>query len=266
MAFLSIITGTFGYNVIQGDRVTNLFAWAGPATDGTGLSDAAIFQGNQAADGATLGVVEIVTQNLAPTGTSDVVALMDTGTDELGFLDSGINGSVYDGNAMGWGHTLPGDGYSYVAPPVTGDGGNLAIGVIGAANTIQLFAGGSEGTNVKMAISNDGVQFGFYDANTTGGPSTFTTPILDMSASTPATCKKTIDPSARKLYYADGTTVAVDYSVQDKLVIAGGVTLSEMAAPATPAANKVAIYVDSADGSLKAKFDSGNVVTIAAYA
>ena len=205
-----------GENTIQTEGVTNFFAWAGVETDGTGLADAGIFQGNQAAVGDILGVVEIVIQNLATTGTSDIIGLMDTGTDESGFIDMGINGSEYDGNVMGWGYQLPGDGYFYVAPPVTGNGGHLAVGVIDDRQ-LQLFAGGTEGTNVKMIITDAGVQFGFLDENTDGGPSTFTTPILDM-AGTP---KTTIDPSARKLFYPDGTTSALDYSSQGEFTVGG---------------------------------------------
>ena len=50
-----------------------------------------------------------------------------------------------------------------------------------------------------------------------------------------------------------------------KLHISGAMTLNEMSAPTTPAANRAVLYLDSSDGSLKVKFDSGNVVTIATY-
>jgi len=44
-----------------------------------------------------------------------------------------------------------------------------------------------------------------------------------------------------------------------------GMSVGEISTPTTPPANNAYIYVDSADGSLKCKFDDGDVVTIATY-
>jgi hypothetical protein len=50
----------------------------------------------------------------------------------------------------------------------------------------------------------------------------------------------------------------------DMLNLYSRAEISESAAPATPPTDKVRLYVDSADGKLKAKFDTGTVVEIAA--
>jgi hypothetical protein len=42
-----------------------------------------------------------------------------------------------------------------------------------------------------------------------------------------------------------------------------GILLAETAAPATPPAGTVVIYLDAADGDLKSKNDAGEVVVIA---
>ena len=44
------------------------------------------------------------------------------------------------------------------------------------------------------------------------------------------------------------------------------VTMSEISAPSTPSADTVVIYIDSADGDLKAKDDNGEVVVIGNFA
>jgi len=198
---------------ISGVKTTNFYAWA--KTEG----NAGIFQGNFDSSSATPWV-EIIVQNLATTGTSDLVAEPDTeylNETSLRYIDAGINCSAYDGNDMGWGYTLPYDGYLYVQSEDLDAGGNLAVGVTSATKELMLFAGGSAGSDVQMTISADGVQFGFKDENTTGGPFTYTTPILDMAA----TPKKTIDPSARILYFPDGTTAAIDWSVQGTVSVTG---------------------------------------------
>lgn len=56
-----------------------------------------------------------------------------------------------------------------------------------------------------------------------------------------------------------------DNTPDTKLEVAGAITIQAMTAPGNPAANKCVIYMDSADGNLKAKDSSGNVVVIANF-
>ena len=130
-----------------------LSTWASPAVGTVGFADAAIFSGKQSADGSDYGAVEAYIQNMSPTGTGDLVISPDDETSDQKYIDMGINGSEYDGTAMGWPYTLPYDGYLYVNPPASGPGGNFAIGVTGLTCQLQFFAGGTEESDIKMKVS-----------------------------------------------------------------------------------------------------------------
>ncbi len=74
---------------------------------------------------------------------SDIVATSDTGNEETGYIDMGINGTSYVGSAI---HDVAGDGYIYTT------GSNLVIGTSTANSTLTLFAGGENPSDAKFKI------------------------------------------------------------------------------------------------------------------
>lgn len=74
---------------------------------------------------------------------SDIVATSDTGNEETGYINMGINGANFVGTRV---YDIPGDGYLYTT------GSNLVIGTSTANSTLSLFAGGEEVTDVKLKL------------------------------------------------------------------------------------------------------------------
>jgi len=74
---------------------------------------------------------------------ADFVATYDTGTEDTGYINMGINGTSYVGNAI---HDLPGDGYIYTT------GSNLVIGTATSGSTLTLFAGGERYSDGKLRL------------------------------------------------------------------------------------------------------------------
>ena len=74
---------------------------------------------------------------------ADFVATYDTGTEDTGYINMGINGTSYVGNAI---NDLPGDGYIYTT------GSNLVIGTATSGSTLTLFAGGERYSDGKLRL------------------------------------------------------------------------------------------------------------------
>ena len=74
---------------------------------------------------------------------ADIVATYDTGTEDTGYIDMGINGTSYVGTAI---HDLPGDGYLFTT------GSNLVVGTGTPNSTLSLFAGGENYNDGKLRL------------------------------------------------------------------------------------------------------------------
>jgi len=96
---------------------------------------------------------QIAFQNDDPTSSTDIIAYMDNGTDDQGWVGIGIAGSQF--NDATYGITAPGDGYIFSnTKPGNGRNGNLVIatGDAGDQNKIVLAAGGFASGNTQMVI------------------------------------------------------------------------------------------------------------------
>jgi len=82
----------------------------------------------------------------------------------------------------------------------------------------------------------------------------------------PFDLKRPLDNQVAEL---DALLVRIVKSLQGELLLGKlkleGIILKEISTPSTPGTNKGVIYLDSTDGSLKVKFDDGDVVTLATY-
>jgi hypothetical protein len=98
------------------------------------------------------GFAQLGIQNLSAgtTASSDLIASTDTATDSTGYVDTGINGSGNTDSLF----TIAGalDGYSYV------NGGNYAIGTATAGKTLKFFTAGTLAANLRVTISDTGLQ------------------------------------------------------------------------------------------------------------
>lgn len=74
---------------------------------------------------------------------ADIVATYDTGTEDTGYINMGINGTSYVGSAI---HDIPGDGYIFTT------GSNLVVGTATPNSTLSLFAGGENYSDGKLRL------------------------------------------------------------------------------------------------------------------
>lgn len=79
------------------------------------------------------------------TASSDIVATSDTGTEETGYINMGINGTSYVGANI---HDVPNDGYLVTI------GNNLIIGTLtpSTSSHVTLFAGGEDYNSGKLRL------------------------------------------------------------------------------------------------------------------
>ena len=84
--------------------------------------------------------IAIVNHNTGTNASADIVATNDTGNDSTGFIDMGINSSVY--NTSSWIINGANDGYLYVA------GGSLAIGTDRIGGEIKTFLGTTDNPKI----------------------------------------------------------------------------------------------------------------------
>lgn len=69
------------------------------------------------------------------------------------------------------------------------------------------------------------------------------------------------DINEDRFYYGDGVTIG-GKTFQGTVSAASGLTLTETSEPSTPGANSLILYVDSGDGTLKQKDDTGTVTVV----
>ena len=93
--------------------------------------------------------IAIVNHNTGTNASADIVATNDIGDDSSGFIDMGINSSVF--NTSSWTVNGANDGYLYVA------GGNLAIGTNTPDKNIVFFTGGVDSSNIVATITTSSV-------------------------------------------------------------------------------------------------------------
>ena len=74
---------------------------------------------------------------------SDIVATSDTGNEETGYINMGINGTNYVGSKI---HDVPNDGYLFHT------GSNLIIGTATPNAMVTIFAGGETYRNGKLRL------------------------------------------------------------------------------------------------------------------
>ena len=87
--------------------------------------------------------------NTGSNASADIVATADTGTEEVDFIDMGINGSGYTNSGLVGG---PRDAYVYST------GNNLLIGNAAPGNQVVIFNGGTDAaSNAKMYIHDTNV-------------------------------------------------------------------------------------------------------------
>jgi len=84
--------------------------------------------------------IAIVNHNTGTNASADIVATNDTGNDTTGFIDMGINSSVF--STSSWIINGANDGYLYVA------GGNLAIGTDQVSGEIKTFLGSTDNPTI----------------------------------------------------------------------------------------------------------------------
>lgn len=91
--------------------------------------------------------LNIQNTNSGTSASSDFIATTSDGTDAVGYIDLGINGSGY--NNPNWTISGPRDGYLFV------NNGNLTIGTDTAARVIRIHAGGTRSANVVATFAQD---------------------------------------------------------------------------------------------------------------
>lgn len=89
--------------------------------------------------------IAIINHNTGTNASADIVATNDTGNDSTGFIDMGINSSVY--NTSSWIINGANDGYLYVA------GGSLAIGTDQVSGEIKTFLGTTDNPTI-ISVAN----------------------------------------------------------------------------------------------------------------
>ena len=129
---------------------------------------------------------------------------------------------------------------------------------------IYLLVDNDADTNKCIDISNQGSGTGdwaIYSASTSD--SCFVGPVKFGGATAP---DANADIDVVGDVYIGGDVGIGDTDPDTELEINGKITFQQVAAPAgNPAADKAVMYLDAADGSLKVKFEDGDVVTIATY-
>lgn len=116
--------------------------------------------------------IQMSAQNSTSTGSADVIAYPDNGTDSSGWSDMGMCGSSF--NDSNYTITKPNDGYFFVEG-TSGKGGNLVIatGDLGGTQRDIIFAtGGFAAANEKMRYIHTTGQFDIQPTTTSTSTST----------------------------------------------------------------------------------------------
>ena len=97
--------------------------------------------------------LQVTVRNQQGTGSSDLVATADDGSDGTHYIDMGINGSTYSDPA--YSATKAHDGYLYVQS--NDPQGNLVLGTASKNARINFVVGGIESSNIVSYITTSGI-------------------------------------------------------------------------------------------------------------
>ncbi len=148
-----------------GNLISNTELYVGNGAQGTGLTNPVIVA---RATGTTY--VQVAAQNTANTGSADLIAYGDNGTDADGWTDIGMAGSGFNDTA--YTITYANDGYLFVQGNASGSGGNLVLATGANGGKDIVFAtGGFLTANEKMRFINATGQF-YIQTTTTANSST----------------------------------------------------------------------------------------------
>jgi len=160
--------------------------------------------------GGASSFAQLAFRNETATSSTDIIAYMNNGDDNEGWVGMGIAGSAFDDTT--YGITGPGDGYIFHNTK-TGSGRNgnlvLATGDAGDENRIVIAAGGfADDNNVQMTITPP--RTGVRPGN------------VHIEASTPST-----SPSTGALTVVGGVGIQGDVNIQGDITFGGsGTTLT----------------------------------------
>jgi len=101
--------------------------------------------------------IQINVQNFNPNGASDMVLTADNGTDSGGYIDLGINNSIWNPVPLGQTSQFPYDGYLIVDGPGTGPTGNLVLGTANPGTNVVFAVGGQYSNNISAKITANGL-------------------------------------------------------------------------------------------------------------
>jgi len=155
-------------NVLANNLIVSNIAYVGNGADSTSFTSPTLIAKNTGTQYVQMAVV-----NSANTGSADLVAYGDNGSDDSGWIDLGFTGSNF--NDANYTITKKNDGYIFVEGVTgVGLGGNLVIatGSQGANNDIVFATGGFGSGQEKMRFIHTSGQF--YIQPTTAASSTAT--------------------------------------------------------------------------------------------
>jgi len=101
--------------------------------------------------------LQINAQNFNPNGSIDVVLTADDGTDSGGYIDLGLNNSLWNANAAGQTSQFPHDGYLIVDGPGANSTGNLVIGTANPGTNVVFAVAGYQSNNIVAVITANGL-------------------------------------------------------------------------------------------------------------
>jgi hypothetical protein len=101
--------------------------------------------------------LQINAQNFNPNGSIDVVLTADDGTDSSGYIDLGLNNSLWNANAAGQTSQFPHDGYLIVDGPGANATGNLVIGTANPGTNVVFAVGGYLSNNIVAVVAANGI-------------------------------------------------------------------------------------------------------------
>lgn len=134
MAFSGIGSFGIGTTSFNPSNPEKLLVDVGSAVD---TVNAGVFKGDQ----SSYLQINIMNLNSGSSGSSDIVATADDGTETTKYIDMGINGSGNTSGQLGG----PDDAYLY------NDGGHLQIGTSNPGKNLILFAGGYDTKSLAVA-------------------------------------------------------------------------------------------------------------------
>ena len=101
--------------------------------------------------------LQVNMQNFSNVGSVDVILTADDGTDSGGYLDLGLNNSLWNANAAGQTSQFPHDGYLIVDGPGSNSTGNLVIGTANPGTNVVFAVAGYQSNNIVAVITANGL-------------------------------------------------------------------------------------------------------------